>query len=145
MTHPTGPLAVLLPSWVLALRAEDKSERTVASYSESVQQLDRHLAVLGVSDVDGVRQEHVQGWLVALAETRAPKTVWDRFVGVRLFFRWAAEEDEIRTDPTARQLKIEPVAAIWRPPEPIATRPAAWSRDERAPRDDRASARGAAW
>jgi len=98
-----GPLSSLLSSWLLALRAEDKATSTLRSYADAVRQFDAYLVPLGLCGPEAVASEHVQRWLVDMAEAgRAPKTVWDRFVVLRLFFRWAAEEGEIDVDPTAR-------------------------------------------
>lgn len=92
--------ASLVPSWRLAMEVENKSPKTIKSYTETVDLLDRWLdehdhpgdpAALGV---DVIRR-----WLVEVKETRSASTARTRWSGLRAFYAWAVEEGEVVDNP----------------------------------------------
>lgn len=91
-------LAVLLDSWVLALRAERKSPSTVKSYTTGVN------AYLEWCDENALPREltkaGINGFTASILEAgREPSTARSRQLGVRRFSQWLAEEGELDADP----------------------------------------------
>ncbi|MGV0680447.1 tyrosine-type recombinase/integrase [Mycolicibacterium fortuitum] len=91
-------LAALLPSWLLALRAERKSPATIKSYKQGV------LTFLGWCEASGAPAElaklTVQTFVAELLENgQQPKTVTARLLAVRRFSAWLTDEGEQDTDP----------------------------------------------
>jgi site-specific recombinase XerD len=64
------------------LRAENRSEHTIASYLESLRQ--------------------AEAFLGELLQRRAPETVATRYRRLRVLYRWLEEEEEIPAGPMAR-------------------------------------------
>ena len=97
------PLIDLVPSFVRHLRAENKADTTVETYTESIEQLDRFLRDQGMPvAVTGIRREHVEAFIAFLLERRTPNTASNRFRGLQRLFKWAVEEGEIRSSPMER-------------------------------------------
>ena len=95
----TAPdLAVLLPSWELALRAERKSPATIKSYAEGARQ---YLRWCSDNDRPLVLDRHQLAGFVdsLLTSGLQPATARSRQLGVRRFAAWLVEEQEIPTDP----------------------------------------------
>jgi site-specific recombinase XerD len=91
-------LAALLPSWQLSMRAERKSPATVTGYSEGV------LAFLRWSDTANVTPEitkaTVQAFTAALLDAGAQAaTARTRYMALRRFAAWLAEEGELDANP----------------------------------------------
>lgn len=108
-------LAALLPSWVLALRAERKSTETVKSYSTGVRRFIAWAEETGAPAV--LDRQTVNAFTVDLLEDGAEgTTVKARQLAVRRFSAWLAEEGEIPADqligikpPQVDQKVIEPL------------------------------------
>lgn len=96
-------LKTLGQSFQLALRAENKSPRTIETYLEAVGLLDAWLRENGHSTKAGdIRREHVNAFIGdLLAKGNKPGTASNRFRSLKTFFRWAAEEEEIEHSPMA--------------------------------------------
>lgn len=94
----TLDLAVLLPSWELALRAERKSPQTVKSYGNGVRQ---YLAWCGRQEVAAdLSRATVAGFVTVLLDAgAAPATARTRQLAVRRFSAWLVEEGELDADP----------------------------------------------
>jgi site-specific recombinase XerD len=97
---PSGlpDLAALLPSWQLSLRAERKSPATVTGYTEGV------LAFLRWSDTANVTSEitkaTVQAFTAHLLDAGAQAaTARTRYMALRRFAAWLAEEGELDANP----------------------------------------------
>jgi integrase len=93
------------------LKAANKSPRTIQSYLEAVELLDRFLAEQGMPrDVIAIRREHVETLLVGMQEQRdaagntryRPSSIANRFRSLRVFFNWLVREDEIPRSPMAK-------------------------------------------
>ncbi len=101
------------------LRATNKAPRTVQTYLDATDHLDRFLAEHGLPrDVGLIRREHLESFLVHLQDKgRAAASVANRFRSLQQFFRWLTDEDEIRVNPMAR---MRPPAVPLQPP-PVLT------------------------
>lgn len=111
-----GPtLASAGESWRRHLRAENKSPQTVRTYLAALERLDRFLHERGMpTTLTGVRREHVESFLVDLAERGArPATVSICYRALRPLFAWAVGEDEIERSPMER---IRPPIVPVEPP-----------------------------
>lgn len=91
----------LLRSWEYSLRAQGKSPHTLRQYLGSAQ---RFLTWLGKPPHEATRYD-VERWLTELSQRTAPATVAHRYSGLRAFYRWLEEEDEIDSNPMARVKK----------------------------------------
>jgi site-specific recombinase XerD len=94
-------LSPLLRSFERHLRAENRSERTVASYLVALRQAEAFLAARGVGLVDASRAD-LEAFLGDLLTYRAASTAATYYKVLRLLYRWLDEEDEIDRDPTAK-------------------------------------------
>ena len=94
-------LSPLLRSFERHLRAENRSEHTIASYVDSLCQAEAFLAGLGRTLVDA-RREDLEAFLGELLQRRAPETVATRYRRLRVLYRWLEEEDEITANPMAK-------------------------------------------
>ena len=100
-----GPtLASTRDYWILHLRSEGKSERTISTYLRALDRLDAFLIERGMPrTLEGIRREHLEAFFVALGETgNAPATISILFRALRPFWRWLVEEDEIERSPMER-------------------------------------------
>jgi site-specific recombinase XerD len=93
--QPPAPLLRAAPA------AENCSERTVASYLDSLRQAEAFLAGRGRTLVDA-RREDLEAFLGDLLQRRAPETVATRYRRLRVLYRWLEEEDEITANPMAK-------------------------------------------
>jgi site-specific recombinase XerD len=94
-------LSPLLRSFERHLRAANRSERTIASYLDSLRQAEAFLAGRGRTLVDA-RREDLEAFLGELLQRRAPETVATRYRRLRVLYRWLEEEDEITANPMAK-------------------------------------------
>ncbi len=91
-------LAVLLPSWELALRAERKSPQTVKSYGDGVRRFLSWCSGQGRPAV--LDRPTVTAFVAALLEEGAePATARSRHLALRRFSAWLVEEGEADVDP----------------------------------------------
>ncbi len=100
-----GPtLASTRDYWILHLRSEAKSERTISTYLRALDRLDAFLVERGMPRTLGaIRREHLEAFFVALGELgNAPATISILFRALRPFWRWLVEEDEIERTPMER-------------------------------------------
>ena len=98
-----GDIAVNIESYGRHLRAENLSPRTQQTYTESAHQLACFLTEQGMpQDVASITREHVEAFITHLLERWKPATANNRFRGCQSFFKWLAEEGEIRESPMAR-------------------------------------------
>ena len=98
-----GDIAVNIKSFTRHLRAENLSPRTVETYTESARQLAAFLAGQGMpQDVANITREHIESFITHLLDRRKPATANNRFRGIQAFFKWLADEGEIRHSLMAR-------------------------------------------
>src|SRR5947209_6921808 len=87
-------------SFVLALRAGNKSPRTIQSYEEAVRQF---AATVDDKSVDQITRADVEQWFVSLYELgRSPATVSGRYKSLKQFFRWLEDEGDVLVSPMAK-------------------------------------------
>ena len=102
-TGAGGDLGVNIQSFTRHLRAENLSPRTIETYTESARQLARFLAEKGMpQEVANITREHVEAFITDLLERWKPATANNRFRGLQSFFKWLADEGEIRESPMVR-------------------------------------------
>lgn len=96
----TDPFQGLLFSWTLALRADNKSPKTLEGYKDSVTQYADWLHHNGHTDtLENITAPLIRGWLAQLGEERAESTVRTRYNGMRQFVSWLLAEEELAKDP----------------------------------------------
>jgi hypothetical protein len=100
MAQPIAPSS-LLHSFRRHLEAENRSERTLASYLQSVQQAETFLAARGKRLEEATRAD-LEAFLGDLLRRRAPATAATRYKVLRILYRWLEEEEEIEANPMAR-------------------------------------------
>jgi len=98
-----GDIAANRASFDRHLRAENKTESTVLTYGKAITQLEDYLAAHGMPrHVADIHREHVEAFLVDLRERgMKPATVSQRFRSLQQFFKWLAEEGEVKASPMA--------------------------------------------
>lgn len=110
----TASQTLYLDSFVRSLRAGNLSERTIQTYSESVSQLAAFLAAKGMpTNPPYIRREHVESFIADLLARWKPATARNRYLGLRQYFKWAADEGEIKDSPMA---KMKPPKVPESPP-----------------------------
>ena len=98
-----GDIAANATSFARHLRAANKSPNTLRSYMEAVTQLDAYLAAKGMpGDVASIRREHVEAFIEDQLGKLRPASAANRYRSLQQFFKWLAEEGEIRESPMTR-------------------------------------------
>ena len=101
-----SPDPLILREWLLVLRGDGKSPRTIEGYADSVRQLTSFLQEGGFPSLAQATAEHIREWLNALRQRgNKPATVNTRYRGVYAFYKWLRTEGEVRENPMGR---IEP-------------------------------------
>ena len=101
-----SPDSLILKEWLLVLRGDGKSPRTIEGYADSVRQLASFLQEGGFPSLADATAEHIREWLNALRQRgNKPATVNTRYRGVYAFYKWLRKEGEVRENPLDR---IEP-------------------------------------
>lgn len=113
-----GDIRGEIEPWKTHLAAEKKSERTIQSYGEALEQLADFLMSRGMpTAVSTIRREHVEAWFLDLtARGRSATTVALRFRSLRPFWNYMVGEGEITTSPMARmhapKVPVDPVPVL---------------------------------
>jgi site-specific recombinase XerC len=99
-----APRAATLPalnaSFRRTLRAEDKSERTVKSYTEAVGLLADLLAQRGHPlTVTAITRNDVRGFIADQLQRWKPATALNRYRSLQAFFKWCVAEGELDASP----------------------------------------------
>src|SRR6266545_1800467 len=110
---PGATLPALNASFRRTLRAEDKSERTVKSYTEAVGLLAEFLSGRGHSlTVNAVKRADVRDFLVDQLQRWKPATALNRYRSLQAFFKWCVSEQDVDVSPmvgmTPPQVPDEP-------------------------------------
>jgi site-specific recombinase XerD len=116
-----------LASFGRHLRAGNRSPMTVKSYSAAIRQLDAFLADRGMPRaVAAIRREHVEAFIEDQLARLRPASAANRYRSVQQYFRWLADEGEIKDSPMAKMhpptipeeppavLTDEQIAALWK-------------------------------
>ncbi|MEZ5167314.1 MAG: tyrosine-type recombinase/integrase [Acidimicrobiales bacterium] len=102
-------------SWRHALRAENKSPRTIDGYMLTVRLFGEWLIGEGrPTAIDKVTRDDVRGFLADQLERNKPATALARYKGLRLLFKFAQTEGDIAASPMAT---IQPPKLVEQPPE----------------------------
>src|SRR5829696_4920653 len=92
----SSAFTALLTSWRRHLAAENKSPRTLQTYSEALTLFGRFLVERGMpSDPTAISREHVEEFIAHLLARFKPATAANRFRALGTFFRWLVDEGEI--------------------------------------------------
>jgi site-specific recombinase XerD len=105
----------MLESFRRSLLAENKARSTVYAYTVPVHALNDYLTEKGMpTTITGIKREHVEAYLIHMRERTAirggheteqllsPAYLLKHYKGLKLFFSWALEEDEIKRSPMER-------------------------------------------
>ena len=96
-------LLALAASWKAASQAGNKSAKTLRIYLGALDTLSGYLIGQGMPcQVENVRREHLEAFLVARLERVKPSTASIEYRALQQFWKWAFEEDEIRVSPMAK-------------------------------------------
>jgi len=96
-------IALDIPSFKRHLRSLHRSDKTVETYVESVDRLIEFLSGQGMPlDIENIRREHVESFMVDLLERFRPSTAVNRYHGLQAFFKWAVDDDYLRESPMQR-------------------------------------------
>lgn len=97
-----GDLATLIPSFNRALRAANKSEKTIATYGEACSQLLEFLRDSGMpTGVAKIGREHVEAFVGRLVQTKSPATANNRYRALSALFNFLVDFGEISGSPMA--------------------------------------------
>lgn len=103
-------------SWFIALRAGNKSPKTIRGYGQALDQLARFLEDGGLSTrIGDVDHKVVRAFLDDVQHARSKKPATADFYrrGLVQFFRWAVDDEEIEKNP------MEKVGVVKVPFEPV--------------------------
>lgn len=104
MQQPT--LVTLLPSFERALKAGNKSPRTIAAYTAAVRALDAVLQARSHSrQAAAISRHDMEAFLVERMGRYRPASVSLEFRALQQFWKWAVEEDEVPSSPMAKLRK----------------------------------------
>jgi site-specific recombinase XerD len=83
------------------LRAENRSERTVATYLNGLRQAETFLRARGAT-LEAATRADLEAFMGDLLARRAPSTAATYYKILKILYAWLAEEEEIPADPMAR-------------------------------------------
>ena len=102
----------VIPSFVRHLRAENKSPRTIQSYTEAVRRLHDFCSANGMPlEVAALTSEHIEAFLADQLARLRPASARARFASLRQFFAWLASRDE-------REIERSPMTNLKPPKVP---------------------------
>ena len=106
----SAPLAALLPSCELALRASGKSPKTIRSNTDSVRKLSAYLAASGLADdVESTGPAEVRAFLVSEIDRTSPASAQVHYRNLLMYFGWLIREGEGSTaNPVTRSSPRSP-------------------------------------
>lgn len=111
MSTERGPFTLLLRSWELSLKANNKSPETIRSYLRSATLFADYLTdppapekegqdpVPAVDDVVDITKAHVQGFVVHEITRTSASSARSRFLGLQAWLKWMVAEEEIDRSP----------------------------------------------
>jgi site-specific recombinase XerD len=113
-----GDVTALAASFRRALRARNRSPRTVRTYLEAVDGLARFLAERGMpTQVAAIRREHVEAYVESLLDRWTAATALNRYASLKQFFRFLVEDGEIIESPMTNY----PPPKVEERPPPVLT------------------------
>lgn len=107
-----GPLR---DSFLRHLAAENRSPSTRVTYAAAIDLLTAFTAAAGMPELTELRREHIEAFLVDLGRRgQRPSTLANRYRSLQQFYKWLAEEGEIKVSPMAH---MRPPHVPEEPPE----------------------------
>lgn len=108
--------AYLVASWLRHLRAENKSDKTVSTYRESLESFLRYVRdeKLPATEPGAVTRAHLEAYMGDQLARWTPATANNRFRGLQQYFRWLVDEDERADDP---MIRMKPPKVPEHPPD----------------------------
>jgi len=91
----------LIRSFERHLRAQNRSERTVATYLIALRQADAFLRAHGTT-IEAATRADLEAFLAELLARRAPSTAATYYKVLKLLYAWLADEEEIPANPMRR-------------------------------------------
>lgn len=92
--------SLYLDSFIRSLRAENCSERTVETYSQSLEQFAAFLKAKGMpTRPEHITREYIEAFIADILTRAKPATASTRYHGLRRYFKWLIEEGEIKESP----------------------------------------------
>lgn len=83
-----------------ALKAKNVAKRTVETYLYAVEGFAAFLAKRGMPvEPSSIRREHVEAYIEDLLDRMKPATAANRYRSVQQYFKWLADEGEVRDTP----------------------------------------------
>lgn len=100
-TKAPGSFGVFVNSFRRTLQAENKADRTVKTYMEALGLFGEFLAAQGMpTELEAIHREHIEAFISdLLAKKQRPATAANRYRSLQAFFKWAANEGEIKDSP----------------------------------------------
>jgi integrase/recombinase XerC len=97
------PLSGLFASYIRTLRAENKSPRTIGTYTEAMTRLVRFATSQDWPSADPAEatREQIRTLITNLVETRSASTASTTFGALTSFFKWCINEGEMASSPMA--------------------------------------------
>ena len=93
----------LYPSFLRTLAAENKSPRTIETYSAAVRIFDAFLKRQGMPQaISSINREHVETFIAYLLAIWKPATAANRYRALQAFWKWAVDEGEVTESPMVR-------------------------------------------
>lgn len=121
---PGNPHALLIRSWELSLRSNNRSPETIRAYLRSACLFADYLIappeptaesglvpVVPVDDVEDITKAHVQAFTVREIARTSASSARSRFLGVQAWLKWLVAEDEITGGSPAEGLRAPTVEA----------------------------------
>jgi site-specific recombinase XerC len=100
---PPSGLLLEAERYARSLRAGNKSEKTVYTYMEAINQLDAFLAAQGMPrEPEALSREHVEAFIADVLQRWRPATASNRYRALQSFFKYLMEVDVIRRSPMER-------------------------------------------
>jgi site-specific recombinase XerD len=97
----TDQFATLAASFRRDLRLRNRTDRTIAAYLESVDRFTTWARGRDLVSVGEITRTHIREWLELELSRVSAQTTVRHYSGVRQWFRWLADEQEIGANPTA--------------------------------------------
>jgi len=95
----------LWPSWELSLRAKNRTAATIRNYRGHLNTFADWLETTDrPSSIDSIDNRTIEAFIADQVERLSPSTAATRFRCLRVFFNWAAGDEEIETNPMARMV-----------------------------------------
>jgi len=112
--------AMLIEQFRRALKARNSAKRTVETYVFAIEGFAAFLTARGMpTEPASIRREHVEAYIEDLLERMKPATAANRYRSVQQYFKWLADEGEIRDTPMR---KMKPPRVPEEPPRVLTER-----------------------